>query len=307
MPRADAAALLLLGTWRALLVDAAYNEPEAKLFLEYARATFCEGSRIAAWDCGESCLAAPVLPGQVRYIPPGGTWAVQGLVAAIPGFAAGTCVVGFRGSVNLANYLADANIVKTSWPQDGTWTCPGCLVHSGFAQAYAELRGGVTQALRDLGCKQAVAVGHSLGAAVAQLAALDIRAGLGLPGPSPYLYGCPKVGNALFADVFNEAFGNTTAPSAWRVVHFKDPVPHLPPEVWKTGLVHVGQEIWYNDGSTYHNYCNASDPYRPPCAGSISFWDSIVNAMDHTMYLNKTTRHAALPKECTTPTFSIVV
>ena len=50
-----------------------------------------------------------------------------------------------------------------------------------------------------------------------------------------YTFGQPRVGNEAFANVFK------TLVSEYRVVHYADIVPHLPPEV--LGFHHVATEV----------------------------------------------------------------
>ena len=50
-----------------------------------------------------------------------------------------------------------------------------------------------------------------------------------------YTYGQPRVGNALFATYFK------TILSEYRVVHYADIVPHLPPELFN--FHHVATEV----------------------------------------------------------------
>merc|ERR1712187_1045956 len=60
-----------------------YNEAEASLFMQYARASFCSKEALQDWNCGEICEAAPVEPSSVRFLNPGTNFNVQGYVAAL--------------------------------------------------------------------------------------------------------------------------------------------------------------------------------------------------------------------------------
>lgn len=44
--------------------------------------------------------------------------------------------------------------------------------------------------------------------------------------------------------------------SIYRVVHNKDPVPHLPP--YDFGFIHPANEIFYNEAFTSYVVCNDS-------------------------------------------------
>ena len=68
--------------------------------------------------------------------------------------------------------------------------------------------------------------GHSLGAALAEIAALDLAATVVMP-TSLYTFGCPRVGD----DTWYKYFDTALTGEHYRVTHYADPVPHLPPEV----------------------------------------------------------------------------
>lgn len=109
----------------------------------------------------------------------------------------------------------------------------GGRVHSGFLAAYAS----VSDRLDEVLARQRTPpphvwlTGHSLGGALATLAAAHLPAGQvqGL-----YTFGSPRVGDAAFASVLPR-------PSHYRFVHRNDWVPRVPPE-W-LGYLHAGELI----------------------------------------------------------------
>jgi pimeloyl-ACP methyl ester carboxylesterase len=95
-------------------------------------------------------------------------------------------------------------------------------------------------------------VGHSLGGAVAALAALEVRLGLGWRDVVVTTFGEPRVGNAKLAEYVDRAFGLTPAQKDGgedlayrRVTHVGDPVPLLPLSEWgyrsHAGEVYIGK------------------------------------------------------------------
>ena len=128
-------------------------------------------------------------------------------------------VVAFRGTHDLQDVLTDLKVAQEDWL--GT-----TRVHAGFKDAYDQIAGNLLSSLRpELG--EVVFTGHSLGGALASLAA-TARAPLGL-----YTFGCPRVGN--------ESFGALLSPAwAYRLVHDKDIVPTVPPV--PLGFAHGGLE-----------------------------------------------------------------
>lgn len=124
---------------------------------------------------------------------------------------------------------------------------PGAI-HDGFATIYARLSHSITAAARRLDPARPLFIGgHSLGAPLASLAALDIaqtipafRTNLRL-----YTYAGPRLGNPAFAEAFSRI-----VPNSYRVVNQADLVPTLPPT--RTGdiiYVHSGEPWGFTSAS----------------------------------------------------------
>ncbi|KAJ9621281.1 hypothetical protein H2203_007333 [Taxawa tesnikishii (nom. ined.)] len=143
-------------------------------------------------------------------------------------------VLAFRGSHSLSNWISNINILFKDWS-----LCSGCRVHAGFLESWTATRNDVAAPLKAAVAANPgypiVATGHSLGAAVATLAAAELRTqgyNVGL-----YTYGSPMVGNNAFATfVTNQSGGN------YRVTHANDIVPKLPGLLF--GYRHVSPEYW---------------------------------------------------------------
>lgn len=181
--------------------------------------------------------------------------------------------------------------------------CPGCYVHGGFAEAYSELRPEAFAAFQDLGCSSLALTGHSLGAGLATLAALDARQVLGVPTWPVYLFGAPPVGNAAFHQTFSEVAGwrsaasrsgSSNVPPAWRVVHYHDPVPRFV-QLKGNDYMHVPCEVYYykEDESAYR-ICQGNDD--PQCSSGTSLLQCLSG--DHLRYLNISLSLRGLPVEC---------
>lgn len=229
-----------------------YNETDAFLHLRYAMATFCDRGAIEEWTCGTACAEAPVVKDSVQVFGPGAWSGVLGYVAKLPGPDDHVqCVVAFRGSVNAANWRADATMNLVSWPTSNStlWTpngvswCRDCQVHEGFATAYDELSDQMLREMHALGCTSTKVVGHSLGAAVATVAAMDLR-GRGTQVDMLWTFGSPRVGDDAFVTSYVAlADRQHVSPPSWRVVHFHDPVPTGPPSDYFT---HIPVLVYYN-------------------------------------------------------------
>eukprot|EP00929_Paragymnodinium_shiwhaense_P118199 TRINITY_DN9001_c0_g1_i1.p1 TRINITY_DN9001_c0_g1~~TRINITY_DN9001_c0_g1_i1.p1 ORF type:complete len:378 (-),score=41.20 TRINITY_DN9001_c0_g1_i1:73-1206(-) len=235
-----------------MIGEDSYNKAAALDFVEFARVAFCTEEAIKAWDCGEMCDQNPVDRSSVRLIGPGSHSGV--MAYAVPRTALGrqddtghSCVLAFRGSVNTKNWFADADAELVPWPggQYSSW-CQGCKVHRGFAGAYSELQEEAVSVLNSLQCSSVAVTGHSLGAAIATVAALDLRRQHHFIIDALWTFGSPRVGNREFVyHWLSAAAKQSTARNAtWRVVHYRDPIPQLAMngEYW-----HVPQEVWYTE------------------------------------------------------------
>lgn len=143
-------------------------------------------------------------------------------------------VLSFRGSYSVRNWIADVSFFHTN-PD----LCDGCLAELGFWTSWKLVRDDILPQLKDAMSHnpdhELVVVGHSLGAAVATLAAADLR-GKGYPSAKLYAYASPRVANRALAEYIT-AQGNN-----YRFTHTDDPVPKLP--LLGMGYVHVSPEYW---------------------------------------------------------------
>jgi hypothetical protein len=137
-------------------------------------------------------------------------------------------VLSFRGSEVTSDWLHDFTFLKSSYRGMGQ-------VHIGFSETYEGVRTRVMDRLdKD---KTLVITGHSLGGAVATLAALDLK-GQGYKVHSLYAFGCPRVGD----EEFKKVYGNAGIPT-FRFVNAFDIVPRIP----TIGYVHVGLPLFLSD------------------------------------------------------------
>ncbi len=88
---------------------------------------------------------------------------------------------------------------------------------------------------------------------------------------------CPSAGDNTYASTFNSVLGSSRL---FRVVHYKDIVPHLPFE-WM-GFHHSPREVWFNEAQTSYQVCDGTGE-DPNCSDSLTIAASI---SDHLDYLN---------------------
>ena len=172
-------------------------------------------------------------------------------------------ILAFRGSKSVRNYLADAD-----FPTVPTDICSGCEVDQGFYNSWLEARTGVMSALKSAVAANpsygVVVVGHSLGGAIAAIAAAELRN----EGTSTdlYTYGQPRIGGATISDYIT----NQNKGGNFRVTHYDDPVPRLPPLL--LGFVHISPEYYIRTGN-----------YVPVTASDIDELTGSVNLLGNTL------------------------
>uniref|UniRef100_A0A7E4W0Y4 Lipase_3 domain-containing protein n=1 Tax=Panagrellus redivivus TaxID=6233 RepID=A0A7E4W0Y4_PANRE len=159
-------------------------------------------------------------------------------------------ILAFRGSNDNFQVIEEAGSIFKQMED----SIIGGKVNSYFYKAFQTLW---TDGLRDsfLTAKNACpsyeiwVTGHSLGAAMASLAAGDIVK-LGYSNNAVVklvTFGQPRTGDSDYA-----AAHDLLLPDSYRVVHAHDIVPHLPPEGIE-GYRHHRNEIWYNNAMLVSN------------------------------------------------------
>jgi hypothetical protein len=143
--------------------------------------------------------------------------------------------VSFRGTHFLSEWLDDADLPLVAF----RFRSNAGDVHMGFQAVYETIRKSILALLARAGAGPLTIVGHSLGAALATLCALD--AGIGRPARVCPI-ASPRVGDGRFRDLFNQ-----TQPDCVRVVNKPDIVPHVPLPI---GYRHVGSAAVVNSGPT---------------------------------------------------------
>ncbi|TVY82749.1 Lipase, partial [Lachnellula suecica] len=130
-------------------------------------------------------------------------------------------VVAFRGTDTLRNWLEDILFLRVACSFGS-----GCTAHAGFLLSWASVQSdvfdGVASAVASNPEYEIIVTGHSLGGAIATLAGASLRDAGYLC--DIYTYGSPRIGNDVFANDVTAQAG-----SEYRVTHFDDPVPRLPP------------------------------------------------------------------------------
>lgn len=182
-------------------------------------------------DSASTLVEAVVAPG-----------AVFGLLGNNPDPAVKTAFVSFRGTLTPAEWMDNLDFSTTPYRPVANFG----QVHMGWMTLYETIRPSLMSNLAAAcaGCDQLLVTGHSLGAALAVLAAPDILRNMP-PNLEPKVttFAGPRAGLHNFAAAFN-----MTIESCFRVVNQYDIVPHLPLAFPWLPYEHVGVEVAVDSG-----------------------------------------------------------
>lgn len=138
------------------------------------------------------------------------------LVLQGKGARQGEIAVVSRGTATGYDWLSNANVMTERGPS-------GYKVHAGFKNVFSSLEGAVSAALKGKNPSRIHCVGHSLGGAIANLAASKL-AGEG-HGVSLYTFGAPRVGMQGMVDYL---VSELKEKNIFRVYNPADVVPMIP-------------------------------------------------------------------------------
>jgi len=152
----------------------------------------------------------------------------------------------FRGTQRITEWIQNILAQQNNYSELSPFQYIG-KVHRGFATIYGSIAKPTIEAVQKLDLKRPIYItGHSLGASIATLAAMDIA--MRVPEARNqlrlYTYASPRVGDPIFAQQHSRLI-----PNSYRVVNVADAIPLAPPTfTGNLSFAHVGQP-W-----TFMNY-----------------------------------------------------
>lgn len=184
----------------------------------------------------------------------------------------------YRGTSSKLDWMDDGEV----WQDNANYSdCPDCKVHHGFNKCLDNTIKFVLDTVHKLRQEhpsyQILVGGHSLGGALANLAAIEIVQS-GLTNVQHYSFGSPRVGNPTWAK-----YSNNLLTQAQRITHYKDPVPHTPPTYIPLigDYEHILTEVYENEAHELHS-CSGVDDQT--C--SMQWSDFQTKPDDHSLYLD---------------------
>lgn len=149
-------------------------------------------------------------------------------------------IIVFRGTQRTIEWVLNINAVYAT-RESKVFSKSYGAIHPGFSTIYSNIAAQTIEVAKKLNPSVPCYVsGHSLGAAIATLAAIDIA--VKVPQLKKqvqlYTYASPRVGDPVFAKEHNRII-----PNSYRVVNLADAITLVPFTVFfKTEYVHVGEE-----------------------------------------------------------------
>jgi hypothetical protein len=262
----------------------AQTRPEFRLDISnelrnFAQTTYCSVNSVSDWRC-PTCAVGSLANFEIshRFVDPyTNTFGFAGLSRAVN---EKVIIFSFRGATpeRKRNWITDMTSQMTPYPG-----LKGAAVHKSFYKSYTSIADQIQLAARALlaQCKRChiYVTGHSLGGAIATLAAGDLYSLT--PDITLYTYGSPRVGNLKFASYMDRIL-----PDSFRIVNNQDLVPHLPQRF--IGYRHIGHEVWFYDpvrSSSKYRVCLLGED--DSCSNSIELHMDKSSIRDHAYYLDQ--------------------
>jgi hypothetical protein len=204
---------------------------------QFAGTTYCDSIfATQTFDCGIPCngVANNTLLGVARIDP---KTTARGMV--VYNKSLNTIFVSVRGTITFEEALQDLK-AWLSKPDFGLKFCkslflarfwrPKMMIHAGIEEVYMNLREHLLPKTIEFAKKyedaKIVFTGHSLGAAVVTLAAIDTHDKYGMADRiSVYSFGQPRIGNRAWAEYVDKV---DFVSRIYRIRRIGDPVGHLP-------------------------------------------------------------------------------
>jgi hypothetical protein len=227
--------------------DAAFDPDRASHIAQLQSVAYCKDlDAVAAWNCTRCERIPGFQPHLVHFDP---SWDLLGYIGYWPALRAKVLV--FRGTDSSSWYNWAENM--RAWRTDATYPVPGApkalRIHSGFlilwnsSSLAPTFHQAVAELLQQHPTGPTYVIGHSMGGALAQLAALDLQIKYSLPDVKVFTFGSPRVGNIVFSSFLLQHISES-----WRFTHGRDIVPSVPPLLM--GFHHASREVWLVDVAT---------------------------------------------------------
>jgi hypothetical protein len=245
-----------------------YDEEYAKYMVDFSGAAYCSGTLghgVEKWDCG-ACKKHPTVTNSSVITESSLAYTLNGFVAYDS--AVDRIVLSISGTdpLNIKDWVDDLDFFKTDYPLCEKYGAEPCQVHEGFLGSYDVGRDLVVSTVLEYTAAHPTAevhvTGHSLGAIMAVLASLDLTLEHDVKITSILTFGQPRGGDEAFSNFFSSHL------SEFRVTHYTDPVPHLPPQTlaFQPFFHHPTTEVYYGQLDSTGPYKVCADAEDKSCS-----------------------------------------
>ena len=131
--------------------------------------------------------------------------------------------IAFRGSESNTDWKGNLNYKQMEAPFNRDPSVKADRVHSGFLKDYMSVRDSVLEKVKKWTGKKIIVTGHSLGAALSSICALDVQYNFPEMEVILYNFGAPRVGNKEYINAHRKRVAE-----AYQVRNGNDAVTHVP-------------------------------------------------------------------------------
>ena len=140
--------------------------------------------------------------------------------------------------------------------------CKDCKIHFGWYRSYMSVADKVylviEKFIKDYPNSKIVVTGHSLGASLSEICALELFRMYGSKVKEVHNFGIPRLGNKDLANYIHE-----NIPIAFRVVHNKDIIPHFP--LRSFNYIHHPYEVFFDSEMKNYKVCDETGEDESCC------------------------------------------
>jgi len=277
--------LLAMGVDAFARKASGYDVEVASVLSAFSSAAYCPPFEVKTWQFGDRCAVLSSFNISQDFLIHSRVFGNENSGFGYIGIDLKRkwVLAAFKGSNNTIDWIHDFQGLTFDFEpcslQHGTLEGN---VHSGFCAYYQPLsKLGIASKfvalLESHPSFTPVITGHSLGATAAVLMAYDVSlASKGAARPLVYTFGLPRIADFAFSEALSQRVS-----AAFRVVHGRDLVPHLPPcvgvtECWTYDSLpyHIATEIWYPKGTgatADYTVCDGSGEDQSCSDGQLNY------------------------------------
>mmetsp|Transcript_3962 Transcript_3962/g.8325 ORF Transcript_3962/g.8325 Transcript_3962/m.8325 type:complete len:296 (-) Transcript_3962:143-1030(-) len=260
-----------------------YDEADAIYNVDFAGAAYCAGSLghgVDKWNCN-ACKKHPSVTNSTVISATSLSYTFNGFVAYDSDVDRIVLSIAGTDPLKLKDWVDDLDFLKTEYPLCEEYGGSKCEVHEGFLGSWEIAKDEVAETIQAYKQEHPTATlhitGHSLGAILAVFATLDLELRVGVTVDSLLTFGQPRGGDADFASFLMDHV------SQFRLVHYTDPVPHLPPQnlLGSPFFMHPTTEVFYEQHNSLGSYKICEEQEDSTCSDQFLVDINLLNHLNY--------------------------